>query len=492
MKFMKLRANYKGKERVFDFLGENTLIYSKDNSVGKSTLLRIIFYSLGYPIPGTMSIKFRNLSLHMEIVVSEKTYVISRHNEKLELSFDNKKMAFILPREHSNFLKILFNTNNDKILKNILGAIYVDQDKGWTLLNRGIVIGKIRFNIEELIEGLAGTDTEELRNIKVYLECEKEKYSALKALDKYKGEQPEFWENYAKDFNELQKDIMNLNMKKGMYSRNLIEINKAISENKDFFSILESLKLVVRDGDKSISINKKNIVNFDDNFNFLKARRDLIEDEIAALDEKLYIKEIALNKKVEMLDIEDVGKDIAIVDYWLNHIDFRSIDSKLNSIKKQLTEINSLLRTKACNDTNSVTDRISDNIMEYAKKLGVDSVIESNNNFLFTKNLKEISGTQLYLITLCYKLGYIKELEKSLNIKLPIVLDSPNGREMTNENIDNVYNLLIDEFEGNQLIIASIFKNKEVDQFNVIEIKKEEKLFNSSDMQNSLLSDFDM
>lgn len=39
--------------------------------------------------------------------------------------------------------------------------MYVDQDKGWTLLNRGTVIGKIKFSIEELLAGLNGIDIDD-------------------------------------------------------------------------------------------------------------------------------------------------------------------------------------------------------------------------------------------------------------------------------------------------------------------------------------------
>ena len=40
-------------EKRFDFSDGNTLIYSKANSVGKTTLLRALLYSLGFKIPGT-------------------------------------------------------------------------------------------------------------------------------------------------------------------------------------------------------------------------------------------------------------------------------------------------------------------------------------------------------------------------------------------------------------------------------------------------------
>ena len=37
----------------------------------------------------------------------------------------------------------------------MIGAIYLEQDKGWTLLNRGKVIGNISFNVRDLLIGLS-------------------------------------------------------------------------------------------------------------------------------------------------------------------------------------------------------------------------------------------------------------------------------------------------------------------------------------------------
>ena len=48
-------------------------------------------------------------------------------------------------------------------------------------------------------------------------------------------------------------------------------------------------------------------------------------------------------------------------------------------------------------------------------------------------------------------------LEKHLQIKLPIILDSPRGKEVDQENIDLMMNILKRDFSENQIIIASIY-----------------------------------
>ena len=59
--------------------------------------------------------------------------------------------VIVLPAQELELHKLLFGNCNDDILLNLLGTFYIDQEKGWTLLNRGTVIGSVHFNIAELM-----------------------------------------------------------------------------------------------------------------------------------------------------------------------------------------------------------------------------------------------------------------------------------------------------------------------------------------------------
>lgn len=59
--------------------------------------------------------------------------------------------------------------------------------------------------------------------------------------------------------------------------------------------------------------------------------------------------------------------------------------------------------------------------------------------------------------------------KKHLGIKLPIILDSPSGKEVDQANIQLMVNILKRDFSENQIIIASIFQY-DFDTVNVIEI----------------------
>ena len=104
--------------------------------------------------------------------------------------------------------------------------------------------------------------------------------------------------------------------------------------------------------------------------------------------------------------------------------------------------------------------------------LNVEDYLNSDKNFVFTSDLKSLSGTVLHKIVFCYKMAYIIEMQKYLGLTLPIVLDSPSGREVDQKNIEDMFDILNDEFRDNQIIIASIFKYSRFDVDELIEIKR--------------------
>ena len=69
-------------------------------------------------------------------------------------------MIYSLPHEHNAFLAYIFDNNKIKVLNNIIGIMYVDQEKGWSLLNRGTVIGRIKFNMIDTTNTTATTFAE--------------------------------------------------------------------------------------------------------------------------------------------------------------------------------------------------------------------------------------------------------------------------------------------------------------------------------------------
>ena len=110
---------------------------------------------------------------------------------------------------------------------------------------------------------------------------------------------------------------------------------------------------------------------------------------------------------------------------------------------------------------------MSEKIKYYANELGLEDIFQGD---IFTSELKSLTGALLHKLIFAFRLGYILAIEKKLNIKLPIILDSPSGKEVDKENISKMMDILKRDFSDNQIIIASIFEYN-FDEVNKIEIK---------------------
>ena len=117
-------------------------------------------------------------------------------------------------------------------------------------------------------------------------------------------------------------------------------------------------------------------------------------------------------------------------------------------------------------------DSLYKNVLKYAIELGIGDDESLASSYLFTSNLKELSGALLHKTVFAFRLAYIIEIEKVLNIKLPIILDSPSGKEVDRANIQLMVDILKRDFSDHQIIIASIFEY-DFDTINVIEIKNQ-------------------
>ena len=130
------------------------------------------------------------------------------------------------------------------------------------------------------------------------------------------------------------------------------------------------------------------------------------------------------------------------------------------------------IRKEISNKTRSnteVKESLNTNEKKYHTELKVNDDKKIDFTYLFTSNLKELSGAVLHKTVFAFKLAYILEVEKALKIKLPIILDSPSGKEVDQSNVQLMMDILKRDFSANQIIIASIFTYK-FDSSNIITI----------------------
>ena len=164
------------------------LIFSEKNSTGKTTLIRCILYGLGYAVPGTKNFKMGSSNIKIVLEQDDGTILTLNRNsdDSIEVIEEVMQFSYVLPAQSNELHGKIFGTDNEDILNNLLGAIYVDQEKGWTLLNRGKAIAGVRFNIDELIRGLSGRSCADILMRKKKVEQNLKKYKQILNIAKYR------------------------------------------------------------------------------------------------------------------------------------------------------------------------------------------------------------------------------------------------------------------------------------------------------------------
>lgn len=475
MKFRRLELTYHGIHKSF-FLTDKTLIYSGDNSVGKSTILRLLFYGLGYSIPGTYKLKFREIEVKVFFVNKKGEYSTKRLDNYIELYSEGEYITSrSLTGDDDEWFAYVWGIDSIRVLRNVLGAMYMDQDKGWTLLNRGKVIGNIRFNIRDLLIGLSGNNDSLSEDLAILDEQKKTLKQTRQLLDIVQtSENMPIEEHDISSNDELNKQYKNLKLRKKVLQNNLKKTEHSIQEQDGLENYIDSLHIMINVDDTDIVVTKKNLLHFRNNIDFLKQKAAWIQSNI-----EVVVGQIAIIKKKLSEQAGNLFHNPDVVERTLGDIAKIPVDNVVLEarISELIDSINSLNKNieQEFTDSNELISETRTWINFFAERLGISDVVK-NKKYIFTRDLKSISGTVYYKVVFSFKMAYLKVIEKYTGIVLPIVLDSPSGREVTGRNISVIIGILNEYFVNNQIIIASINKYN-LKNMKTIEIKKQ--IFNN-------------
>ncbi len=451
-------------ERRIEFSPSVTFVYSNNNSCGKTTLLRLMLYGLGYNIPNTKKIKFQNCEVIITIEC-EKLGIISlcRNNASVVVLKNNDSQStYVMPEQQNELHSKLFGTNNTDILYNLLGAFYVDQEKGWTLLNRGKVIGSIGFNVEELIRGLSGRDCKELIKKIAQLQREKEKYKQMSSVAQYRASLEDDSTSVVMDSYEdtVDAEMSALLLRQSQLKKELKRIDGTLSENNKFRKFVADMKLLVKSPEGTIfPVKEENIIGLNDSIELLITKKKMVSNEYTTVSTRIERLEKEKSSECEQLTFFQTASQLEIFDRKILRMPLnpKIIKSELDRLEKEIKALQDEL-SKITKIDNSIVEELSDSIIAYGTELGIGDTESIPRTYLFTSNLKELSGAILHKTAFAFRLAYINCIEKVLNIKLPILLDSPSGKEVDQSNIALMMNILKRDFSDHQIIIASIFK----------------------------------
>ena len=468
-------------QKTVQFSEIANIIYSKKNTVGKTTFLRAIFYALGYPVPSTKGIKFDGMEFWITVVNNEKQYKLYRHASYLSIDDGNSQVDYSLPTDWYEIFTILTGCDNRDILDNLLGAAYMDQEKGWTLLNRGKVIGNISFNIEALVRGLGGKEcADELQQLEA-VKRQLKKYEYMHSVAEYQEAIHEAGEDIDYDAPDeiVDRRIEVLRVEREPISDELKQIKSILRKNKLLAEYIADMKLAVQTpaGDV-IPVTQETLVGFIDTNELLIARREMLAASLEEINRKIASLEKQKGKEERLFKVQTA---IEAFDSDIKKISIDAIATQriIDQLKRERQKLQERIRSMTKQD-NGVVLELHKCISAYAQELDIsETYVAPNKDYIFTNDLKSLSGTILHKIVFSFKLAYLKLIREKTGIILPIVLDSPTGREVEHSTVEKMLQIIQRDYPQHQLIVASIHDYDLRDK-KIIEFK--DKLFSSTDI----------
>lgn len=473
MKIKKVIIQRRNEEREFLFDDKINLIYSKENSKGKTTFIRALLYGFGYNIPATDGIKsFNDFFITIEYFEKSKEYKIERSGDIVFFYTNDEKLTYIMPEQINELHAEIFDISDIMILNNLLAIFYIDQEKGWTLLNRGIIIGRNRFNIEDFISALSEKDVTSVNNEIKKIEDEIRKYRSLKSIAEYKNENIiEEVNSYSKkDDSELYSKINLLKLKELEIKKEIKDIINILKDNKKLIEYLEKLDIYIKVNENdSIKICRNNIINYSENQIFYETRKRELEinlakvkDEIGKIDNEIDDRNILFNVKTVADEVDDMLKTVNINEKQIDKI-IGQLTRRKQKLVEQLQDILS--------DNNKYLGAIYETIKKYSKELDIEEYINDNQKFVLTNQLKGKTGRILTQMSFTFKIAYVMEIKKKYGLILPLIIDSPRTNELTDEASTAMLKILERDFSDHQIIIASVYEFEKINK-KVIEMKK--------------------
>lgn len=230
-------------------------------------------------------------------------------------------------------------------------------------------------------------------------------------------------------------------------------------DNRKTIELIDDMKLVIRlDDGRELCVTRDMIVGAADSIDFLQAKKKMLISRLERILREIEPLELEIKEEEQQLALFPTETLADVFDRKMTDIDINPADVKrvIGDLEKERSALNEQI-SQITNDSNDVTKSMIKTVQKYMGELGDSEAEQMTWKYLFTSNLKELSGAVLHKTVFSFRLAYIIEIEKVLGIKLPILLDSPKGKEVDDSNISKMMQILQRDFPDNQIIIASIY-----------------------------------
>ncbi|UWD34652.1 hypothetical protein NX779_02440 [Mycoplasma cottewii] len=520
------------------------IITSNQNSVGKSSLIKSIYYAFGADLNFDNQWNKETKLTSVIFTINDRTYKINRLRNSF-LVTDNENGSVLYKGTQnitklSTFLSSIFdfeiflNSKEDKKLVLAPPAFfflpyYIDQEKGWNndLYNNFERLAQ--FNKKDRMESLfchLGIYNKEIINNKIEIEDLetdlkniwqlKEKYeTTIGILEEENNSEVLSEKELKEEIQEIEQDVSKKLQQINENQDKLSELHKKNSILKNTLNILERKV----DNSEYITLQCPNcnhyklmfydeyyrsIIEYNYSLNIaetsmpqIQSMIDQTQQEIKKCKEdykELYLslneKKIEIEKKTEFHDFlqtilfDKINKTLDLKINDIKNQQIEPLDNKIKELKKQL---NKTLKSKK----ELINEKYDEIAKKWFDKLEIDNeeifeVAIKIDKPYFLQGFQTVKMTLAYYFTLHELINTSKEI-----IKFPFIVDSPRSKEASDSESERILSLISENKIHNQTIISTVDYDKYTnnkDNINRIFLDKKGKLL-SNEQYNELDGD---
>lgn len=430
---------------------DRNLIYNSKNVQGKTTLIRFMIYGLGYNIPITHNIDPNSCKITIRLTCKKIEYTLVRKGKHVDLITKDSAITFPVNNTNVALISKITGCDNQRLLSQILGTFYIDQESGWVVFNRGKVISKQDYNIDQLIYCLSDLDDSIFIKKKV---IEKEIRDNKNIINQFnsQSELDDYDECDIHISDEIfdarqQLELLQIELKDHLLSKKMSQ--SILKQNDDLIKLLDSFRLKIIHNDEYIPVTHENIVGFDDSKDFYNAKITHEDSIIANLNYKI----AELNASIEELIIKN-DVDTALYSKGARRtikIDTKLTKRNIDLLNDEKRVVDNLIEESVSKE--QYKDKLNNRLVEYAQLLDVSDLINSSK-LILEHDFRKITGTNKQKLILAYRFAALTVVSEYLGLNLPIIIDSID-RETDEENIGTIISF-INRFQDHQIIMASI------------------------------------
>lgn len=509
-----LSLRYK-KAFYFKFSPNINLIYG-ENDTGKSSLIKSLYYTLGADVRLDKEWKDDDFISKVVISVRERDYAFVRHDKRIsifDIKNDNKLLVSSIYRiEIAKVVGDIFDFNLELSMKSsgeqykaypaaLYLPFYIDQDNGWSrVLESFDKLGMYKDWQRNILQFHTGIRPKEYYKLQGDISTIDFKLVKVRAtLQALKAAKIRFERSFGRvlfdidleDYQHLLQRFLvkskELDQEEKSYRKELID---ALTTRDTIESHIQEAKEQLEEIDtKSLS----DILDPKDKYAIFKNK-----DSLRLVIPKLYEQKSEYNNKIQIIKenlkkAQDISLELKLMlqqtsgELTLQDI-IRSQASKEveytfdEQIDELLQEVKNLEVSKEelAMEMSSYTDkrRTAEINKEFKNHLKfAQTELGINNPYVGTPTqysniTKNETGSRAPRSVLAYHYALLKTIENRSSIAmLPIVIDSPKQQDPDKNITKKIFDLCVNDLsKNNQLIICSVSFDREVDQYNNIEM----------------------